>query len=59
MYELIDASELGFPELERPLMIVKYEEAFGRRRMVFSLTLHDRNQAMEILETLNGESDAA
>jgi len=54
MYELIDATEYPQHE-ERPLIIAKYEEKFGMRRMVFSLRLHDKAQALEILAKLNGE----
>jgi len=53
MYELIDATKLGHPELERPLIITKYEQRLGRYRRVFDFRLCDRPQALEILENLN------
>lgn len=60
MYELINANDYGL-DIRRPLIIAKHEERFGRRRRVFTLTVHQWDQALEILHALNHpeESDAA
>lgn len=61
MYELVNAHDLGFPELERPLIITKYEQSMGRYRKVFDLRICDKNDALEILAALNSQeqNDAA
>ena len=53
MYELINAAEYGY-QTDRPLMIVRREDTFrGKRSVVFTMTVHSYNDALEILHALN------
>lgn len=51
MYELINAAELGFPEIERPLRIVGNFN--GKHYYLYRFHLDDMNHALEILHNLN------
>lgn len=59
MYELINAAELGFPEIDRPLRIVGSFN--GKHYYLYRFALDDMNHALEVLHALNhpGAGDAA
>ena len=57
MYEIINEADYGI-QSDKPCLIVRQEPSFASgRSLVFRL--HNMNDALEILEALNGESDAA
>lgn len=63
MYKLINAAEVGFPELDRPLII--YGESNGKSYCLYRFRRDDIAGAMHTLHQLNNpklkeaESDAA
>ena len=50
MYELVKEDDR--------LLVVKYEERFGRQVKVFALAIHDRAGALEILAALNARDES-
>ena len=50
MYELVEEGDR--------LLVVKYEERFGRQAKVFALAIHDKAGALEVLAALNARDDA-
>ena len=49
MYELVEEDDR--------LLVVKYEERFGRQAKVFALAIHDKAGALEVLAALNARDE--